>query len=220
MPLFDDTRNGLGYTKTFQIQYEGLKNIGKNEEGIDKFIYFEQVPWVLIKTTWQKIAEESFWKTKIEEMKTDYERLAISNTGVFIDSVNVGEKLIIDGIEHFAGSYSETDYRNGVGNFPAIYNLFEWSGGQASPAGFWDDNSRSNFHGQAFFNSPVFGEIANKTYTAEIAEDTIGEKKTIAGVDGIVSSVSKSNPRLINNKLVYDFSVQLSAQKGSSISVQ
>lgn len=219
MATLDDTRNGLGYSKSFQIQYEGLKNLGKSPDGLDKFIYFTKVPWIIVKTTRQKIAQESYWNQLIEKMKSDYKDLANGSTGIYIESVNVGEQLIIDGVSHYAGSYVEADYRNAVGDLPTPYNLLEWSGGQASPSGFWDDNGRSNLHGRAFFNSPVFGEVGYKSYTDIEAKESIGEKATIAGVNGIVSNVSRSNPRLINNVLVYDFSVQVYAGSGTSIGV-
>lgn len=220
MAVILDTRNGLGYSKTFQIQYEGLKNLRKDPNGFDLFVYFTKVPWTIAKVTWNYIAPENYWADKIEQMKQDYIRIGNSSTGEFIESVNVGERLIIDGEEHFSGSYSLSDYRNGIGTFPAIYNLFEYSTGNVSPAGYWDDNGRGTdgLFKKAFFNNPYFGKTATKTYTAETPDDTIGEKKTIAGLFGTISSVAQSNPRYINNILVHDYNVTLSADLGTRIS--
>lgn len=217
MSSFLDTRNGIGYSKSINIEYESLKNIGKSADGLDLFIYFDKIPWISVKTTYEYIADESFWNNAIEKMKTDYLALLKNQSGIYTESVNVGSKLVLNNEVHYDGSITETDYRSSIGTFPSTYNLFEYSSGNYSVAGHWDDNGRSGLHRKAYFNSLYYGKIAYRNYTSTSAKETIGESTTIAGVSGIVSSINSSNERYINGVIVKDFSIQLSATTGTPI---
>lgn len=212
-----DTRNGLGYTKTFEIQYEGLRKIGQAQDGLDQFIYFLKVPWIITKITWQYIEPLTFWEDKIDKMKKDYVDLSTKYSGEFIESVNVGERLIIDGHEVYAGSYTIANYGSGIGKFPTKYNFFEWSEGQISFSGYWDDNGKSALHGKSIFSNNNYGLSFYRSYSAKSPAEKIGDKVTISGIEGIVSSINNSNPRYIDTDLIYDYKIQINSLSGTKI---
>lgn len=196
----DDIRNGIGYSKSVEIQYEYLKQLGKTSDGFDNFLYFDKVPWMIKKTTLFKIEELSFWEKKEEDLKNDQKALAETFSGTFLESVNVNEKLIIGGKTYYAGSYTEASYEGLPSTLPPKLNLFEWSGGQVSPAGFFDTGSSSSI----MFSSRSFSEIFYRSYTAQKPDEKVG----IGGV----TSVNKTNPRYINGKLYYDIAVQITTE--------
>jgi hypothetical protein len=213
-----DTREGPGISYDFSIEYEQLKNIGKNPDGLEKFLYFSTTPWTSLKQTFQYIGTKSFWDEKIESMKNDYFRLASSNTGIYIDSVSVDDKLIINNLEYYSGSISQTDYRNSIGIFPSVYNLVEINSGNYPVNGhFTEQHFKSNLERKSLLSAPNYGEIITKTYTSAEPQDFIGEEKTIAGITGIISSVSSSNERYINGIKVKDYNVQLSANLATDV---
>lgn len=207
-----DTRDGSGITNDFSIEYEQLRSIGKHEDGLEKFLYFSITPWTSLKQTFQYIGKKSFWDEKVENMKSDYFRLANSYTGIFIDSVNIGEKLVINNEVYYSGSITQTNYRNSVGIFPTVYNLIEINSGDYPISGHYTElHYKSSLERKSLLSAPNFGEKITKTYTSAEPQDFIGEQKTIAGIQGIISSVSSSNERYINGIKVKDYSVQLSS---------
>lgn len=213
-----DTRNGPGISYDFNVQYEQLKPIGFHSDGLEKFLYFSATPWTSLKQTFQYIGKKSFWDKKIEAMKTDYFRSANSYTGIFIDSVNVGEKLVINNEVYYSGSLTQTDYRNSIGIFPPVYNLIEINSGDYPISGhFTEQHFKSSLERKSLLSAPNYGEIITKTYTSATPQDIIGEQKTIAGIFGTISSVSSSNERYINGTKVKDYNVRLSANVATNV---
>lgn len=216
MVLVKDTRNGYGESVQFQIQYENFKNIG-TIDGVPSQIYIEQVPWILEKRTYQFIGPDTFWEGKISEMEQSYQDFAINQVGMLLESVSPREKLIIDGDVHYAGSYTEAYYLGIKGTLPSQFNLFEYSTGSVSPSGYW--SGVSGPIGAAIFSSEFFSETATRTYTATAPTEVVGQNASIAGISGIITNVSTSNPRYIGGSLYYNISVQLTSQIGSKIDV-
>jgi hypothetical protein len=202
MPTILDTRNGLGYTVQYTIQYEHQRQVGSTDS-VPNFIFFSKVPWLIKKTTYNYIAEASFWEKKLKDVVSTYRNYANTQTGKVIESVNAGSKLVIDSQLHYAGSYTETDYFSQPSGLSLPYNVFESSSGSISPQGYWDG---SPANGAAMFSTKFYSETGTKTYTDSEPKETVGGRSTIAGVSGFVTSINMSNPRRINNILVYDIS--------------
>lgn len=212
MPTILDTRNGLGYTVQYTIQYEHQRQVG-SIDSIPNYIFFSKVPWLIKKTTYNYIAEASFWEEKLVEVETTYKNYANTQTGKVIESVNAGSKLVIKSKIHYAGSYTETDYFSQPTSLLLPYNVFESSSGSISPQGYWDGSPAD---GSVMFSTEFYSETGTKTYTDSEPKETIGSRTTVAGVNGFVTSVNLSNPRRINGTIVYDISTTVTGDKAQT----
>lgn len=209
-----DTRNGLGYSVNIQLSYESEKKIGiDNITGLDKFVSFLTVPYYTKKTTVNIIAVSSDWDTLFSEMESETLSYSNSQIGSYLDSVNPGSRLFIAGIENFDGSYSETFTSASVGGI--VTKKFGSRSGSVSVGGHWQGSG--TIANKMFFNTTNYGEQATETLTDVVAGVSIGGNYTVAGVTGKVTSIAQNNPRVVNNIIVYDYSITVSATTGTSI---
>ena len=210
-----DKRNGLGYSVSLQLSYEAEKKIGTTVDGIDRFVSFTKVPYYTKKTTFNIIAKPDEWDGLFSDMETETLAFATTQTGTYIESVNPGSRLFLKGEEYYDGTYVET-YVSGVKNTGAPPNKkFATRSGSVSVGGHWQGDG--SIYKKMFFTTTNYGEQATETFTASSAGATMGDTRTIAGVTGLVTAVNQQNPREINGVIVYDYTITVSASKGTSI---
>lgn len=209
-----DKRNGLGFSVNMQLSYEAEKKIGSTPDGIDKYVSFTKVPYYIKRTTFNIIALPTDWENLMKDMETETLEFAKNQSGTYIESVSPGSRLIIKGEEYYEGSYTET-YVSGVRGSAPPPKRFASRSGSINVGGHWQ--GEGGLYKKMFFTTTNYGEQATETFTASSAGYKIGDSATIAGVTGIVTAINQQNPREVNNVIVYDFTVTVSADTGTTI---
>lgn len=203
--MFLDDRSGPAITYSFEIQTDNLVQAGKNEDGIDRFLYFSKSPRLVKKITTRYLATTAGVSAKIAEMSAGYDRAveAGAPSGIFIESVSGGGGLIIiEGQVYFSVTVTEADYTDGgLGAPPDTFAVTESQSASVSPAGYMPDSLK------AYFSNGVTG--ITTTVNCTTTQDTC------PGGGGILTAVSMSNMRYIGGKLFRDVSSTYSERNAS-----
>ena len=202
MSSYPDTRNGPGYSKTVEIQSENLKPGGRDANGFDQFEYFDNVPFLVTKTTYNMIGDEGYWSNKISDLESAYQSISTILTGVFIESVNVsGGFFLIEGDEYFAGSYTEADYgTNTPVKPPEEFKIIESESANISPQGYLPGSN------DAIYNAKSVAPTRSRNSTLELkkAESMKLFDAHPVDADYILTSLGFSNPRKIGGTMYVD----------------
>lgn len=210
MGFIPDNRNGLGESVTVELQTESERQIGVNSNGVQRFVYFSNAPQIIVKTTKNVIGTLADWQTELDKVEQSYSSITDVPTGVFTESLNVGGGwFIIDGDDYYSGSIVVADYSNLQISQPNDeYKILTSESANVSPSGYLPDG-RSYYSGSI---SPIKynrTSICTLTYANNIR---VGENNQ--GL-GFVSSKNISNPRLINDILYVDLSLEISELNAS-----
>lgn len=222
--LIEDSRGGLSKSVSMSLQYSAQASLGQYTDGLDMVVFFDKAPYTIKKETFKIIATETQWQLLFDAMLQSYLDFSVSESGIHLDTVNPGSKLVMDSIIYFDGSYSVSTYSNVpstiLSSNTGIYNLTEFKTINVPVGGHWEGDSIA-VNKKLYFNTVVYGEQAVRTYIAQDATESVGDLITVAGLIGRVTSVSKSNPRYLGhgslNTKVYDISVSIQSQTGKTI---
>lgn len=213
MPSFPDTRNGPGYSKSVEIQTENLKSGGIDADGFEQFEYFDNVPFLIKKTTYYKIGDEGFWSNIITQLENSYSNVSTILTGKFIESVNInGGFFLINGQEYFAGSYTEADYGNNLPTSPPDeFKILESISANISPQGYLPGSNEAIYNvksvGQTLTRNSVI--LLSKAESMKLL-DAHPTNSTFK-----LTSLGFSNPRRIGGKLYVDANLTYTEETAS-----
>jgi hypothetical protein len=198
-----DDRSSLGYNLSFELQTDPLKNMGKNGDGFDRFIYISKVPSLLFTVSANILATESGWISLLASVETDYEKTSQLSTleGLYLEEANPSSGyFIINNTEYFGGSVSGTYYPKSItgGAPPDEFKIVEGSSASVSPSGYLSD-------GRAYYSSEYAPETLTRNSTMSL-ESTKSIQLLKGGPYGgyLLTSHSYSNPREISGKMYVD----------------
>lgn len=206
-----DTRSGIGYSVSFETQTESEKSVGSSSTGIPKFIYIDNAPQIIKKTTFNIIMTKDEWESLIDKIGNDYKSIDTVPVGLFIESANPsGSRVIINREEYFVGSYTEADYSSlNITAPPEEYKILINDSASVSPSGFLPD-------GTSYFSSNQFGKTFSRTSTVSIDKSNEYRVGTLMdNPNGIITSKSLSNQRIIGDNIYVDMSLQISEMNAS-----
>lgn len=202
MISYPDNRNGTGVSKSVEVQTDNLKPGGRDNLGFDKFEYFDNVPFLVKKTTYSVIGDESFWSDLIIQLESDYQSITTILTGVYKENVNVGSGFfIIDGSEFFAGSYTEVDYgTNTPVAPPAEFKIVESYSANVSPQGYLPGTN------QAIYSTKTIAPSLTRNSTLRLSSAQTIQLLSAHPTDSnfILTGLSFSNPRIIGGVMYVD----------------
>lgn len=215
MALIEDNRNGLGKSVSVELQTESERQIGVNNEGVTRIVYFSNAPQIIIKTTYNVIGTKDDWEEYINNIDDSYSNIDTVPVGKFIESASIGGGwYIIDGVDYYGGSYVEADYSNLEINNPGEeFKIIETESANVSPAGYLPD-------GKSYYSSGISAKKFSRSSICTLEKSHTYEVGTINNNlrGGFITSKSISNPRLINNVMYIDLSLE-TAELESSISI-
>lgn len=205
MALIEDNRNGLGKSVSVELQTESERQIGVNNEGVTRIVYFSNIPQIIIKTTYNVIGTKEDWENYIKSIDDSYASIDTIPTGKFIESASIsGGWYIIDGLDYYGGSYVEADYSNLEINNPGEeFKIIETESASVSPDGYLPD-------GTSYYSSGISSRKFSRSSICTLTKSHSYEIGTINHNlnNRFISSKNISNPRLINNVMYIDLSLE------------
>lgn len=209
MAFITDYRNGVGESVAVELQTESERQIGIDSQGRQRFVYFTNSPQIIIKTTRNVVGTEGDWGSEISKVESSYNNITTVPTGLFTESVTSGGGwFIIGGENYYGGTIVEADYSNLIiGNPPIEYKILISESSNISPSGYLPD-------GTSYFSGSLAPLKYNRTSVCTLAHANsfkVGSQYN----NGLISSKNISNPKLINNTLYVDLSLEISELKAS-----
>lgn len=213
MAFLTDYRNGIGESVTVELQTESERQIGVDNQGRQRFVYFSNAPQIITKTTKNLIGSKDDWENEITKIENYYTNITTIPEGEFTESVTAGGGwFIIDGEDYYGGTIVVADYSNlTISNPPVEYKILTNESSNVSPSGYLPD-------GTSYFSASLAPIKFSRTSicTLDYANNIrVGQNNPNIG---FVSSKNISNPRLINDILYVDLSLEIS-ELNASISI-
>lgn len=190
---------GINGTLTkYEISFEYERQVGILD-GIPVVQFFDNSPYLITKTiTFEYVSSDG-----VEEYVSDYQRskkdFLTNGTVPYIESVSVGSKLVnISGKNYFECSKVEVDFSSKIKSLTLPTTVTRYESGSCAPTGYYQGIDGPI--GLAMFPYGYFSTNVTRKYIHNKSINNVGDI-----VDGIVSSIDKSNPRWHDGQIIYDF---------------
>lgn len=207
MTFIPDTRTGSSESTTFEIRYDTEMEIAVNSNGIPKYLFFPQTPWLVEKTTYKVLGTIQDWEDFYTAKAANNLAYANNPTGTYTESASTGSKYILNNEEVIEGTYTVADYSTGTTAPPAKFRIIEVNSGQLDIGGYFP--TAGAHPNKVYLSANNSGYTARRTYTGTTSDKFIGDTDTIAGITGIISNITLDNPRFFGNQLYYDITEDL-----------
>lgn len=211
MAFIPDNRNGRSESVTYELQTEVERQIGINNQGRPRVVFFTNAPQIITKTTYNVVGSKDDWETLINNIETAYNNIIDVPRGIFTESFNIsGGWFIINNDDYFAGSYVNVDYSNLTISTPGDeYKVIINESANVSPSGYLPD-------GTSYYNGSIVPKRFSRTSVCTLTyANTINVGETNTSLGGFITSKSISNPRLFGTIDYVDLSLEIAEIKSS-----
>lgn len=205
MAFIIDNRNGLGKSITVELQTETERQIGVDNQGRSRQVFFKNTPQIITKTTYNVIGTLADWEDLITNINDAYAAIDTVPVGKFIESYSVGGGwFIIEGDDYYSGTYVEADYSLlEIAPPDEEYKIIVNESASVSPSGYLPN-------GLSYYSGSVVPKKLSRTCTSTLTKANSYQVGTNDPTVGFITSKNISNPRLINGITYVDLSLEIS----------
>ncbi len=213
-----DTRSGLGFTKSVQIQNDQTRQVGVNSSRVPRFVYFAKTPSLVERITYTVLATLATWQQAIDDMETAYNAIETVPQGLFVESLTPGQGwFVIDNEVYYAGTYVEADYLdNAITAPPLEFQIVDTENiNTQGIAGYLED-------GTPFFNSNVFATTRNRSLATSLTNannNYLLYQDHPTDSNYFLTSKNLTNLREISSTLYVDLNLTYTQKKATTFTV-